>query len=273
MLFLSLATLVSLSGCSGRDKDTADTDMDTDTNTTDTDTDTNTGMGGFTLSGVAVDLSTGAAADGTGLTVAVADPTPALAGGEMDMLATGTINADGTFTVPGVVTTSTVGLFVVITGTGVMNSASGVAATSYTGLGDGDTLSGATAYVVTDALSAGVNGSISAVGGSHDIVTEGVLFGFVLDSTGAPVAGATAGCAGCGTPDFYYADAVSADGLFSSSTGINTTTDPAARSMFVVPGAPIASYFADDGGVHDFPSQLGGSLPAFAAFIAINATN
>jgi hypothetical protein len=269
--------LFTLVACNGRDKETgtddtaetADTSETGDTtDTTETDTGTPTG---FTISGTGVDLGGGVPIDGTGLTIVVADPTPALAGGEMEVLAVGTIEADGSFTVAGIETTSTVGLFVVTTGPGVMNSASGVSVESYSDLGDGDTLADTTAYVVTDALVAGVNGSIAAVGGAHDINKEGALFGFVLDVNGAPVAGATAGCAGCGTPDFYYADGNPKDGLFGVGPNANVSTNAAARSMFVVPAGPIASYNADDGGVHDFPSQLGGSLPTFAAFIAITA--
>ena len=280
MFLLAASLFLSLTACGGREKDTGGTDTGgTDTSETgdtgDTDTgDTDTGtVSGFTVSGTLIDLSIGAPLSGTGLSVAVADPTPALAGGEMEILATGTVDAAGAFSVPGVVTTSSVGLFVVVTGSGVMNSAAGVSSAAYAGLGDGDVLSGVSAYVVTSTLATGVNGSIAAVGGSHDIVTEGALFGFVFDVTGTPVAGAQAGCSGCGTPDFYYADHDPTDGLFSTGMSANTGTDPLANAMFVVPGAPIASYFADDGGTHDFVSQLGGSLPGFAAFISINATN
>ena len=250
MFLLAASLFLSLTACGGREKDTGGTDTGgTDTSETgdtgDTDTgDTDTGtVTGFTVSGTLIDLSIGAPLSGTGLSVAVADPTPALAGGEMEILATGTVDA------------------------------AGVSSAAYAGLGDGDVLSGVSAYVVTSTLATGVNGSIAAVGGSHDIVTEGALFGFVFDVTGTPVAGAQAGCSGCGTPDFYYADHDPTDGLFSTGMSANTGTDPLANAMFVVPGAPIASYFADDGGTHDFVSQLGGSLPGFAAFISINATN
>lgn len=276
MFLLATSLLLTLTGCDGRGKDdtgggtdTSDTSDTSDTGDTSDTTDTGSATG-FTVSGTLIDLALKVPMDGSALTIAVADPTPALAGGEMEILATGTADATGAFSVAGVETTSSVGLFVVVTGTGVMNSAFGISSASYSGLGDGDVLSGVNAYVVSSDLSDFVNTSISAAGGTEDIVTLGALFGFVFDVAGAPVGGAVASCSGCGTPNFYYADTDPTDGLFSTGATANTSTNAATNAMFVVPGAPIASYTADDG-VHDFVSQLGGSLPGFAAFISINS--
>src|SRR5437016_1702197 len=89
---------------------------------TDSGTGGSTGTG-FTVTGTAYDTVSGSPLDLSGLTVLIADPTAMdTSGGDPVFVATGTGHADGTFTVHDVVTISTLGLLVVVSGSGVLGS-------------------------------------------------------------------------------------------------------------------------------------------------------
>ncbi len=269
-LSLVLAGSLLLLGCNGRgdDDDNKDTSISGETGTPE--------EGGFAISGTAFDLMANAAADSSlypdGLCVAVGDPTPAISGGEMETIATGTVNSDGSYTVPDIVTTSALGLLVVIydcDGLGsVLASATGVSADDYDGLGDGDEIIDHTAYVVSADFRDGIDASLAAAGYTgNSIEVDGTFVGFVLDMSGNPIAGATV-TASSGDVTTYYADADSTDGMFTTGASVNTATDAATNAMFIIPGAPISNYECEDGGVHSFESQLAGSQPGYAVFIA-----
>lgn len=274
-----LAVLAGLAACNG-DKtsesgdtgggDTTDTTDTTDTlDTTDT-TDT-TGGGGFNVEGIVVDAAT-QAPGGEGLCAALVDPTPALGGGEPLTLSTTTIGAGGAFTFTEVSTTSAVGILVDVRdcaseGT-VYPSATGIPASAYQGLGDGDTLPGITAFSIDATLAAGVAASATGAGYTGDILADGMMFGFVLDSGGAPISGATVECVGGACNPTYYMDTNPKDGLFTGGEGLNASTDAAAGAVFVIGAAPIGNYHADDGGAHTFTDQLNGSNPGIATITA-----
>ena len=265
---LTLLTLL-LTACSGG----GDTGGTADGGTTDGGTtDGGTTDGGITITGTAKDLVSGAAAS-EGLCIYAADPTAAITGGELTIIAASETVAGGTYTLANVDTSSQVGLLILVQDCGkgtfaVMPTATGISSSSYASLADGDTLADVTSYLVDGTLQAGIDASLTAAGHSGSIATDGALLGFVFDTSGTPLAGVTVSGTGSGTTT-YYADADSADGLFTSSTtGVNTTTDAAANSMFVIPAAPIWSYTADDGGDHTFASVLAGSQPGYAVVVA-----
>ncbi len=257
-------------GCDGRSVDTgdqADADTDTDSDTdTDTDTDTGAPATGWTVSGMAVDFMTqGAAAEG--LTVAFADPAPALEpGGELDILGSSTTAADGTFSVGGIESNPGLGAFLLVSGGDNMSTATGVPSTDYTGFGDGDELSGKTAMVVSSAMAAGIDASLAPLGVSTSVTESGVLFINVRDASGNPVDGAVVSDGGAGQAIFYM-DADSSDGLFTTAGAPNTSTSAAAGGFAVVPAAGIATYEADAAGMTG--SQLSGALPGLSVFTGI----
>jgi hypothetical protein len=122
-----------------------------------------------------------------------------------------------------------------------------------------------TATYLNDELSSAGWVADADAGQTGDVNVDGVVVGFVLDANGTPVAGATVTGSMGGTP--FYGDSDATDGLFA--TGGTTNAATAEEGLFVVPAGPIGTYEADDGGTHDFQSQLMGSLPAYAAFYTI----
>ncbi len=234
------------------------------------------GTGGavaFSIEGTALDFAAQAPA-AEGLCVYAADPTDSLGGGDLILLAETTVGAGGAFTLEGVSTESVLGLLLLVqdcAGEGtVMPSATGIALEDYEGLGDGDVLGGRSAYVVSADFQAGIDLSVSAAtGGASDIGSDGALIGFVFDSSGTPVSGATVDCGGCA--DIFYADPNDADGLFTDTkTGVNTSTDAMTKALWVVPGAPITQYTCEDG-VNSYEPLLVGSQPGVAVFVAFYA--
>jgi hypothetical protein len=270
-------TIIALVACGRGD----DSDDSTDSGTTDSGT-TDSGdtePAGFSMSGDALDLGTFEPA-AEGLCIYAADPTAALGGGAIEILAGSQIGADGAFTIEGVVTTSGVGLFMVVQDCDtapdatVMPTATGVAAASYAALGDGDALTGLTMLSINNTLAEGVDASLQGVGYTGSIVTDGMMAGFVRDNAGAPIAGATVSCVtGDGSPCAiaYYADAEpEVGGLFAGAAGINTSTVAETGGLFMVPGAPIFTYSAAADG-YVFQDQLFGSVPGLATFMTFVA--
>lgn len=248
---------------------------DTDTNDTDTSVDTDdtdTAAEGFSVSGTAIDLATQSSA-ASGLCVDVVDPTAAMGGGELEVLASSTVGADGAYSVAGVQTTSSIGLFVMLHDCGtegtVVPSATGIAAADYQSLADGGAITGKTAYSVSTTMAAGVNASMAALGYTGKIEEEGAMFGFVRDSDETtPIGGATVTATGA---TVFYADSMTSaadGGLFASTSGVNTSTDASAGAMVVIPKAPIATYSVSDGGAHTFGSLLAGSQTGLITFVA-----
>jgi hypothetical protein len=225
-----------------------------------------------------MDLALGVPSAGD-LCVNVSDPTPAITGGDPLVLAETITAEDGSYLLENIETTSSLGLLVVVQDCPetdgprtVMPTATGIASSSYSDLGDGDILDGQVSYSINATMEAGVDQSLTAAGYTGLAIGEaGTFVGFVFDDMGAPLSGATVACTGvgCDGVNTYYQDGEAADGLFTSPTGVNTGTDAAASSLFWIPGAPISNYEAEHAD-YSFESQLAGSSPGTAVLIAFD---
>ena len=275
---------LSLAACNGRgDDDPAEGDADTDA-----DADTDTDPEGFTLSGSAFDLSDGVTPAAEGLCVVILDPEPALSGGDPVSLGEGAVGAAGAFSVENLVVDQALGAGLLVSiedcdpaaGT-VIATATGVPSGDYEGLTTGDELTGMTAFVITSAFEAGIEGSLDAAGYTGAAVAEtGMLLGFALDNTGAPLDGVTVTCDSdlCDGIGSYYLDEDPTDGMFTSATtGLNTSTMAAVGGLWFIPAAPITSYAIEDGGAHVFEDpadpldNIFGSQTGYAVVIAVTA--
>jgi len=262
--FTHLAMLsVLFVGC---DKDDSDTEGDTDT---DTDVDV-----GFYVEGTAVDLMAAAPA-AEGLCVYAGDPTPAIAGGEMEILTDeATVGAAGAYSVGKIDTASTVGLLMLVedcadvTTPTVLPTATGLSSDDYATLGDGDTISDYNIYSIDAASQATIQGGLALAGYAADkglgltgnLDEDGALLGFVYDAKGNPVDAATINSA---THPVYY---------FTGKGFVTTGTIAAAGAMFVIPGGPIGNYTVTHASL-TFESLLGGSQPGYAVIVSFNESS
>ena len=124
-----------------------------------------------------------------------------------------------------------------------------------------------TIFSISTALEEGMVQSFNAAGGYvWTPATQGVLMGFVLDSTGAPIGGATVTGTAAST---FYVDGNSTDGMFTSAGALNTSTATGV-GVFAIPAAPITTYTAAADGM-TFDTLTGGSLPGLALFVAFYA--
>lgn len=256
---LSLGLLVGLGACTGDDKSTTD-DSSGGGDDSSGGGDDSGAVEGITISGSASNLLTGAPAT-EGLCVVAADPTAAVAGGELTVLATSTVNADGTFSVSGVANTSAVGLLVIVEdcegeGPTVLPTATGIKKDDYYDLAAGATLSDRSIYSIDATSQAAFQAGLTVAGYTGDLATDGALVGFVLDSGGTAIADATV--AGPSTATTYY---MAADGSFNTSG-----TSASVNSLFVIPKAPVFTYAASASG-YTFDSVLAGSQPGYAVLI------
>ncbi len=253
-------------GDSDADGDTdADSDSDSDT---DADADTDTGpTTGWAISGVAMDFATSASA-ASGLSVSISDPTPALSGGELDILVSGKTTKGGVYELTGISAKPAIGAFLMVSGSGVIASVTLIPVDDYGALGDGGALAGQTAWVVSTTLASAIEQSAAVLGYSGSIEDDGMLLVSVVDRSGNPLSGATVSCGSCGA-GIYYLDADSADGLFTTGRGVNASTVAAAGAYAVIPAGPIATWEAEKGS--DGGSMLAGSLPGLAVFVRITA--
>lgn len=252
LTLLSIFATLGLAAC-GDDKGD-------DTSAVDT---SDSGPQGFTISGTVAPLLDPAATV-VGLDVSIADPTAALGGGELEILTEPTtVGADNTFSLTGVITTSTVGLLLLVeddAGT-VMPTATGVSKTLYVDIEDGATISDFGAYSIDAASQAEMQQGLEDAGYAGDLGVEGALVGFVLDSAGAPVANAVV--KGLGSTAVYYQNE---DGTWNT-----TGTVAATNSLFVIPGASIGSYSCTAEG-YTFTSLLAGSQAGYAVLVRFIAS-
>ncbi len=238
-------------------------DATSDATTYSTGTTTGTTAAGFTVEGTAV-LLLDPASPAPNFCISVLDPTPALAGGAPTVLASAVIGADGTFSVAGIETGSTIGILMAVSDcdplapSGALLTATGIEAADYADAAAGTVLSGYTAFVIDDGTAATLTGGLAAAGYAGDIAVEGSLVGFVLDAANAPVDGATVGA-----PDDVSVFYMSATGLTSGPTSA------AAGALFIIPAAPIFTYSATATGL-TFAPVLAGSQPGTQVVIAFN---
>jgi len=172
---LSLGLLVGLGACTGDDKSTTD-DSSGGGDDSSGGGDDSGAVEGITISGSASNLLTGAPAT-EGLCVVAADPTAAVAGGELTVLATSTVNADGTFSVSGVANTSAVGLLVIVEdcegeGPTVLPTATGIKKDDYYDLAAGATLSDRSIYSIDATSQAAFQAGLTAAGYTGDLGYE-----------------------------------------------------------------------------------------------------
>lgn len=255
---IALATSLSLIGC-GASSEEGTTETTTTGSITTT---TATTPAGFDIVGTAANLLTGMPAE-EGLCIHASDPTAAITGGEIEILASAVIGKNGSYLVENVSTTSMLGILMLVedcdqTGS-EMPTATGIALSSYSGLGEGDELSGIVSFTIdADSLSF-VSASLAAEGYTGDLTEDGALVGFVLDAQGVPVDDAVV----TGHKDFpvYYLSETGFDG---------TSTSVLANSLFAVPAAPIFTYECEAEG-YVFDSILAGSQTGYAVVIAFDA--
>ena len=144
----------------------------------------------------------------------------------------------------------------------------GILAPEYAELGDGDSLSGKTAFSISAAAMAGIDASATAAGYTGTVSEDGLMLGFVWDNAGAPIAGATINCGGC---TVYYFDADDSDGLFTTGGTANAATSVEGNGLFAIPAAGITSYSPDNGGVNTWTATVVGSNPGSATMVAFYA--
>jgi hypothetical protein len=284
-----LSTLLLLSSCvkvmeepsKRRDTDatTTDTSVITDTGVTTTETDTGSMTTdtevdtSFSLSGNTIDMATMTPVSSGALCMTIADPTAAIAGGDLIILTQTTIEATtGAWATEAFETDSAVGLFMIAsdcdgTATVVFPTATGMSADSYAEAGDGEVIDSLTSISVSMMAAGGINQSLAAAGSSMNLLDNGAMAGFVFDSMGVPVGGATVCGSDCA--DTYYFDTAMNDGLFTTAgSGVNAATAAAANGSFIVPGASVYTYVVDDGGAHEWwDSLLFGAVPGLVSFV------
>lgn len=278
-LALIAVTATALAGCWGRGAEyEGGTPGDTapvETSECGEDLDLEAGMN---IAGVALDLETGqpltvADTGGEALCVAAIDPAPAVTGGDPEYLIVSTMCDDGSFVLAGLDEVPSIGVMVGVydcadQGT-VMRTVTGVATEDFDGMGAGDTLEGVTAWSVSADYAATMQADLGTT--ERDLTAEGFLAGFVTDSSGAAVGGATVTCGACDDRPTYYLDASPDDGLWGDGGSFNGTTSADAGGMFLIPAARITTYTCDDGGTHEWEGNLFGSLPEYAVFIEFDA--
>ena len=253
ILFL-LASL-ALAGCT--DKETTD-DSSTGGDDSTAGDDTSGTETGYTISGTAYNLLAGTAA-ASGLCVAATDPTAAIAGGEIEILASSTVGDAGVYAVTEIGSVPAVGLLMLVqdcddAGT-VMPTATGVASADLSGFGDGDVMTDRSIYSIDASSQANLQAGLAAAGYTGTLATDGALVGFVLDASLNPVAGAVISA---GSATVYY---LNADGSFNTSGTVAET-----RAMFIIPDAGVNSYGASADG-YTFNTLLAGSQPGIAVVV------
>lgn len=231
---------------------------------------------GWRIEGVAIYQDSGEAA-AEGLCIRAIDPTPALSGGEPELLASSTICADGAYVVAGITKNPAIGTFVVVDDCDesiedtVMISATGISGAFVADLGPGDVLPDIVARVVTQGYRAAYLEDLQTAGytGVSDETFQ-FLGGRVVtkDQPGEPLDGYTVRCGACENPPFY-ADTDPSDGLFGAGATANAATDADADAFFMVPMAAIGTYTCVDAGGADVVTSTYGSLPGYGVFIEL----
>lgn len=251
--------LICLAACAdGKDPSTDDTER----------VDTESSLG-FTVSGQALDFTTQQPI-GAGACVSLLDPTSMAMGGEAEPLGVGETDAAGVFEIAGVQERPALGILIRTEacdgGASLFPSISGIAPESYATLADGAVLAGQFAFVLSGETAAEIDTSATLAGYVGAPTSDGMIVGLLLDAGSLPVAGGSVSCGGCTA---FYADDDPSDGWFTTGLAPNAATDPS--GIFVLPGAGVGNYGADDGGAHTWTPFFAGSQPGEAVIIALKA--
>jgi hypothetical protein len=216
-------------------------------------TDSETGLGpeGISVEGIAWNYGSFDWAE-EGKCIHVTDPSPILYGAPPSILASSTIAAGGAFQVKNVTTDSELGLFTTVgdcdESSGATRTANGIGVDAYVSLEDGEMLGERLVLVIDEATAAEFDESLQSVGYTGEaLATTGAILGFVVDSNGGFLDGATIECEntfGGDCPAVYYLDGDSTDGLFGSGSTPNTATLGAADALFLIPDSILAYYVA-----------------------------
>ena len=258
---LSLAALLLSGLCAcdgGGSKDTSDTGETTTT-------------AGFTLEGSTSMLDSLTTPAPEGLCIDISDPTALLSGSDSPtVLSQTTVDGAGAWTAAGIPAVSA-GLLAQARDCGfegaTFPSANHIPPARYAEASDGDTVDGITLLVITEEFASTIQSHLAVSGFSGDISSDGMIIGFILDSAGVPIDGATLPCSTC---TVYYADGDPTDGLFTSKSDINTSTSVGGGGLFVAPAAPITSYRPEASG-YTFESAILAPLPEAAIIITFAA--
>jgi hypothetical protein len=205
---------------------------------------------GFSVEGVAWNYGQFDWAE-AGKCVHVTDPTPILTGSPPLVLSSASIAAGGAFRVNNVETVAELGLFMTVDdceeSSTDIRTATGIGVREYEELGDGDTLGKRLVLVIDAATAAGFDQSLDLVGYTGEpLATTGGIFGFVVDTAGVHLDGATVGCedSSPSCPTVYYMDSDATDGLFGAGGVANVATQGAAEAVFLIPDADLTTYAA-----------------------------
>ena len=265
--------IISLAACGGKGDDTSVVTDDTSVVTDDTGETGTMVDASFSLSGNTVDMVNMGPVSVDGLCMTIADPTAAIAGGDLIVLTQTTIEAGtGAWATEAFETDSSVGLFMIAsdcdgTTTEVFPTATGLSVESYAEGGNAEDIGGLTSISINMMAAGGINQSLQAAGSTMNLADNGAMAGFVFDSAGVPVGGATVCGSDCANT--YYFDTAMNDGLFTTAgSGVNSETSAAANGSFIVPGASVYTYVVDDGGAHEWwDSLLFGAVPGLVSFV------
>jgi len=202
-----------------------------------------------------------------GLCLSVVEPDSVLLGGAPVTKGISKIQTAGAFSVSGVSSESVLGLYMVAEdcdGVGdVVPTATGIPPFEFEELVSGDTLNNRLTLVIDRDLAAIIDDELSQTQGVESL---GAMFGFVQDTNGEYIDGATIICESTECPDVFYFDSDHSDGMFSTDGFLNTSTDSSAESAFIAPSSPLQNYAAESEGFQ-FRSEFFGSSPGMITVI------
>ena len=214
---------------------------------------------GFSVEGVAWNFGDYNWAE-QGMCASVVETDAVLFGGEPVVKGESIIRSAGAFSIPDVISESVLGLFVVVhdcDGAGdVVPTGTGIPPHDFSELVGGDTLINRLSLVMGRDLVALMDDELEL---NMGIEEGGAMFGFVRNTDGEYIEGATIACESLECPEVYYLDSDHSDGMFSTDGVLNTSTDASAESAFITPLAPLQTYTAEADGLNFRPEFFGSS--------------
>jgi len=261
---IAAGLLAGVIGCTDKAGDTAG---DTDT----------TFVIGFEVRGTIENIEDGATT-ADNLCIDLIDPTSKVfEGGDLLILDSTQVTAEGTFVFTGVTTSSSVGLLMLADdcdgGDQYMGLATGIPSDTVNALDYGDVLEGQVLYFVEQEVINGYNTDLALAGYTGaGIQVDGSIMGWVIDGIELETAGPV-DCAQVvpysDETECYYADGDTSDGLFTTGGAPNTETDLSGGGFYVCTPAPIGTYTASDCNGSEYYEILGGSVDGLAQWVRI----